>query len=149
MAHSSLRSPLAQSRACRSCSTDIWARGVMNPIPLYSVTAQKGGAIAFVRRTNSSSLCDFFSYVIISPMFTDVLFIMMVIAVPRLTTITKVRGVTVSHTLFFFQRQRNILNKTGVSKDRNYWVQVLGLPCTSYKSWLRDFVTVFLSIKQE
>ena len=43
----------------------------MKPIPLYNVTAQKGGAIAFVRRTNSSSLCAFFSYVIISPMFTE------------------------------------------------------------------------------
>ena len=123
----------------------------MKPIPLYNVTAHKGGAIAFVRRTKQHPLCVPSGYVIISPIFRDVLFIMTVIAVPPLTTITKVRGVTVSHTLFFFffQRQRNILNKTGVYKDINYWVQVSGLPCTSYESWLRDFVTVFLSIKQE
>ena len=75
----------------------------MKSIPLYSVTAHRGGAIAFVRRTKQHPLCVPSSgYVIISPIFRDVLFLMTVIAVPPLTTITKVRGVTISHTLFFF-----------------------------------------------
>lgn len=75
----------------------------MKPIPLYNVTAQKGGAVAFVRRTKQHPPCvPSLEYVIISPIFRDVLFVMTVITVPPLTTITKVRGVTVSHTLFFF-----------------------------------------------
>lgn len=76
----------------------------MKPIPLYNVTAQKGGAIAFVRRTKEHPLCvPSLGYVIISPIFRDVLFVMRVITVPPLTTVTKVRGVTVSHTLFFLE----------------------------------------------
>lgn len=56
-------------------------------------------------------------HVAISPIFRDVLFVLTVLTMPPLTTVTEVRGVTVNLTSFLrLWRQHNISAKTTGSR---------------------------------
>ncbi|MXQ92531.1 hypothetical protein E5288_WYG001007 [Bos mutus] len=123
--------PEADFRVTLTFLEALLTQGAMKPIPLYNVTAHKGGAIAFVRRTKQHPLCVPSGYVIISPIFRDVLFIMTVIAVPPLTTITKGEGASRLIKAVPQILQTSVLDSPEISRARNaflsYINSVLGI----------------------